>query len=161
MRKWTRSVTPVILLLSCCASCGRHLDATTEVRAAIMAFGTAYSRADTATLRTLLAADYVHVNGGSGATLDRERWLDWIGTRRAKLEAGTLQIRSYELTDLDVRVHGQAVVATGTVHATGVEDGTPFASRLRFTNVWVYEEGRWRRAAFHDSPVPDGEESGS
>jgi hypothetical protein len=84
----------------------------------LAAFDAAFARADAAALDSLLTAAYVHTNGGTGAVLDKSRWLEYISAqyisaRRVALETG----------------------------------------RLRVTQVRVYRERRWRRAAFHDSPV--------
>jgi len=146
---------PIALVVALAACRGRE-DAAIQVRGAVEEFGAAFARTDTATLRRLLTEDYVHVNGASGRLLDRESWLRWMGKRRAKRDAGRLVMAFYRVTDVEVRMHGNAAIATGIVHAAGMEDHEPFESRVRFTNVWVLQEGQWRRAAFHDSPAPEG-----
>ena len=153
--EWVRRISPGVVLLVALTSCHAYRTDSTEVRAAISEFSSAFSNADTARLRVLLTPDYVHVNGGSGEVLDRERWLNWVGTRRGELDAGQYILASYELGDVDIRMYGNAAVVTGTVHSTGMEHGSPFESRIRFTNTWVRWKGRWRRAGFHDSPVSE------
>lgn len=46
-------------------------------------------------------------------------------------------------------------IVTGIVKSDGTRDGVNFKSTLRFTNVWVYENGNLRRASFHDSAITD------
>jgi hypothetical protein len=120
---------------------------------ALAAFSAAFARADAAALDTLLTADYVHTNGGTGAVLDKSRWLEYIRARRVELETGRLRLDRYETKGVDVRLSPPVAIVTSEVATGGVRDGSRFTSRLRVTQVWVYRERRWRRAAFHDSPV--------
>ena len=39
------------------------------------------------------------------------------------------------------------------VTTAGERKGERFRSTVQVTQVWVREGGRWRRAAFHDSPL--------
>ncbi len=130
-------------------------DPARAVEAAVEAFGEAFAVADVEALDALLATDYVHVNGGSGSLVSRSDWLAWIASRQTDLASGGLVIETYEVQDLRIDLHGSAAVVTGVVTSNGIERGERFASRLRFTNLWVHEDGAWRRAAFHDSPLPD------
>jgi hypothetical protein len=118
-------------------------------------FNHAFVEADSTALDTLLAPEYVHTNGGSGSILDREAWLAYIGDRRAELRGGRLRVDRYETSGVTIRRHPGSAVVSGRVVSRGTRDGVPFASRLRVTQVWVHFDGRWRRAAFHDSPIPD------
>jgi len=129
-------------------------NSTTEVRNAVSALGRAFAKADVATLQTLLAQGYVHVNGGSGSVLDRDEWLSWITSRRAELDSGQLFIDTYSVEDVEIEVYGNVSVVTGVVYSTGQRNGASFVSRIRFTNGWIKSGDTWRRAAFHDSPLP-------
>ncbi len=121
---------------------------------AINAFSAAFLLADENALDTLLADDYVHTNGGTGSVLDKARWLEYIRTRRAELANGRLRVDRYESSDVTIRWHGDAAVVSSQVESEGSRDGRPFATRLQVTQVWVRSGGQWRRAAFHDSPLP-------
>jgi ketosteroid isomerase-like protein len=49
-----------------------------------------------------------------------------------------------ELSDLNVRVNGDAAVVTGINHAKGKDgDGKGFDRRIRFTDTFVKQDGRW------------------
>lgn len=125
-----------------------------EVRAAVTKFGQAFLDADVEILESLLTSDYIHVNGGSGNVLKRSEWLDWIKSRRTELKTGQLIIDEYNTKDVVVKLYENAAIVTGTVYSSGNHDGKPFASHVRFTNTWGLIDGVWRRAAFHDSPLP-------
>jgi hypothetical protein len=126
-----------------------------EVEAAFSQFSRAFAEADVPVLRGLLARNYTHVNGRTGSVLTGGEWLKWLQSRRVELDTGKLVISVYEIKDLVVQVYKEAAVVTGVAYSSGERDGSPFTSRVRFTNLWVVEEGKWRRAAFHDSPLPD------
>ena len=128
-----------------------------EVRSTISAFGRAFVEADVSILRTFLTDGYIHVNGRSGSVLSRDEWLNWMESRRADLDSGELVISAYGVKDVQVEVYGETAVVTGVVSSSGQRQGVMFTSQVRFTNVWVMQGGAWRRAAFHDSPLPNPE----
>lgn len=120
-----------------------------EVRQAVATFGKAYRAADVETLAGMLTDDYVHTNSSS-APIEREAWLGWVASRRAAIDAGTLSVVEYENADLEVVVHGDAAVVTGTNRTVSIENGERRESKLRFTMLWVKAGGEWKRAAFQD-----------
>ncbi len=124
-----------------------------EVAAAFAQFAEAFVKADTVVLKNLLADDYVHTNA-SGSVPDKTRWLAFMKTRHEDLKSGKVRIDTYRNDDLRIRVYGNTAVVTGANTTIGYRDGREWKMNLRFTNVWVKREGRWLRAAFHDSHVP-------
>jgi ketosteroid isomerase-like protein len=128
-----------------------------EVRSAFSEFSRAFQQADVSVLQTLVAKNYVHVNGGSANVLNRDEWLSWIASRRAELDGGVLVIRTYSVEDVNVQIYGETTVVTGVVMSSGERNGVSFNSAVRFTNVWVKQDGVLRRVAFHDSPLPQSE----
>jgi len=56
-------------------------------------------------------------------------------------------------TDETVFVYGDAAVVTGTYHAKGLNKGKPFDHYGRFTDTWIYINGKWVCVASHTSPV--------
>jgi ketosteroid isomerase-like protein len=115
-------------------------------------FSKAFVEADVSILNTLLSEDYIHTNS-TGSVLNKQQWLEYNKTRRADLEAGRLEIESYENKDLRIRVYGESAIVTGTNVAKGKREGKPFVTELRFTHLWIKQSGQWKRAAFHDSAV--------
>jgi len=126
--------------------------AEAEVLARVDAFARAFEAADTVALDSLLTEDYVHCNS-DGSRLTREAWLTWLASRRAEIAAGQFRWNRYRNIEIEVRVHGDAAIVTGVNESSGVRNGRPFRSRLRFTQVWVRGPTGWRRAAFHDSRI--------
>jgi ketosteroid isomerase-like protein len=126
-----------------------------ELRAAIAAFGQAFVAADVHVLKTYLTDDYIHVNGSSGNVLNQQQWLAWLETRQTKIAAGSLVIVEYLVKDLVIKINADSAIVIGVIESNGEEDEKPFNSKIRFTNLWLFQQGRWRRAAFHDSRMPN------
>lgn len=145
-----------LLLLTCLLGTEPDSLHRLALERALGAFRAAFLRADEKVLDTLLADHYIHTNGGTGSVQDKARWLEYIRTRRAELASGRLRVDRYESTDVMIRWHsdGEAAVVSSKVVSEGSRDGRPFATRLQVTQVWVRSGGQWRRAAFHDSPLP-------
>lgn len=124
------------------------------VRSQVKAFGEAFRSGDVRTIEGLLAARYSHCNS-DGSRPSKEEWLAWFESRARALREGRFIYTEYRNEDVEVHVHGNAAVVSGVNVSAGRNDGRPFRIRLRFTNVWVLEGTRWRRAAFHDSRIED------
>ncbi len=146
---------PLLLLVSPRPAVTQQVSREHEVRAAVSAFGRAFLEADASVLQSLLTKDYVHVNGLSGSVLNRDEWIKWVVSRRAELDSGELVITTYSIEDVRVQIYGEAAVVTGVVHSSGQRNSALFTSQVRFTNVWVNQRAVWRRAAFHDSLLPE------
>ena len=121
---------------------------------ALQSFGAAFLRADAETLDTLLATGYRHTNGATGTVLDKPGWLDYIRRRHADLQSGRLRVDRYETVGLAITWYPAAAVVSNQVVSEGIQNGVPFSSRLQVTQIWIRLGEQWRRAAFHDSPVP-------
>jgi len=129
-------------------------DREQEVRSAFSRFSAAFQSADIATLDNLLTENYRHVNGSSGNVINKDQWLAWLASRGAEIQNGDFSYEDYEVEDLQVELYGDMAVVIGVARANGVRNGEPFTMALAFTNVWVKQNGDWRRAAFHDSSLP-------
>jgi hypothetical protein len=125
------------------------------LHAALDAFGAAFREADVEALDTLLTVSYMHTNGSSGQVLTKDEWLEFVRRRRADLRSGRLQIHRYETSGVAIRWCSGAAIVSSQVASSGKNNGQSFESRLRVTQLWLRLGTRWRRAAFHDSPLPD------
>ncbi len=141
-----------IATLSVLLGAAEPAGAEAEVLARVDAFATAFEAADTVALDSILTEDYVHCNS-DGSKLGREAWLTWLASRKAEIAAGQFRWNRYRNIEVEIRVHGDAAIVTGINESSGVRNGQPFQSRLRFTQVWVRGPSGWRRAAFHDSRI--------
>jgi ketosteroid isomerase-like protein len=126
-----------------------------EVLSAIEQFSAAFAEADVEKLNLLLAPDYRHTNS-DGSVVSRERWLEWIKSRREKITSRELVLEKYQNEAVEVVLLSSAVAAaTGRNLAVGVDSGRPFRNEIRFTHVWTKENNKWRRTVFHDSRITE------
>ncbi len=127
-------------------------DQTQQLQKLAEIWAAAELRGDTASLREILADDFVGV-GPRGFTLTREQWLQ-------RHEAGNLQYQSFGLDELAVRLYGDAAVAVGRQTAEGVyEDENvrhDIQEQFRATLIFVRQQGRWLLAGLQLSPILGG-----
>jgi uncharacterized protein (TIGR02246 family) len=97
-------------------------------------------RADTAELDRLLAPDLIYTHS-NGRVETREKFL-------ASIASKALVYRSIEPSDVQVRVYGDAAVATGRVEMKVSAADKDQAFAARFTAVYVRKDGLWRLAAW-------------
>ena len=55
------------------------------------------------------------------------------------------------IDDVEVEVYGTTAIVAGEYHSKGQYDGKPYEHFGRFTDTWVYENGRWLCVASHSS----------
>jgi ketosteroid isomerase-like protein len=127
-------------------------DELRELRARVQAFSDAFVKGDVVKLDAMLTDRYVHSNSGS-KVLRKKQWLNWVKKRSEKIKAGLIKYDTYTTEELLIEMYGSAAVVKGRNRASGVRDGKPFTLDIRFTHLWVKEAGKWKRAAFHDSPA--------
>ena len=118
----------------------------------LTAFNAAFEKGDVTALASMLTEDYVHTNH-SWKSFGKTQWLQYMQSRSEKLAAGDLQIDLYQMDELAIQQHGSSAIVTARIEVRGTEDGTSFFKQFRVTHVWVQQEGRWLRAAFHDTRI--------
>ena len=63
-------------------------------------------------------------------------------------------VESLELSEVVVRIDGNAAVVTGVYRDRGREDdGKPYDRRVRFTDIWLKRDGRWMVWATQGTPI--------
>lgn len=134
------------LLLSCTQPPDDQL-----IKQRILEFDTAYKTGDVEKLDQMISFDYLHTNP-SGNIVTRENWLNWNISRADAIKSGELVINTYETSELNIRIKNQTtVVASGINTSSGIDKGEPFETKVRFTHLWILEDGAWKRTVFHDS----------
>ena len=58
---------------------------------------------------------------------------------------------SLTIQDLKVSMYSDSAVVVGIYHTKGTYQGKPYEHFGRFTDTWVFTEGRWQCAASHTS----------
>lgn len=139
-----------LFLASCSAAVSPPED---SVRQAVEKFSQAFKNADAEALSAMLTDDYLHCNNGS-EPIGKATWLEFVRSRKIALDAGSLKLREYRNEDVRVVCYGNSAVVSGVNIAEGLRDSQSFSTKIRFTHLWVLEDRVWKRAAFHDSPLP-------
>ena len=93
-----------------------------------------------------LEADDFAFTGPGGVVWSKARALETI-------KSGDLEIDSFELSDVKVRLYGDTAVVTFRVLWTGRFRGLDISGPQRMTDVWVKRAGRWQCVASQSTPV--------
>jgi ketosteroid isomerase-like protein len=102
-------------------------------------------KSDAATLDSILDDTYVDTDEQSHRS-DKQGVL-------AVLKLGELKIASIKLSDMQVRVYGDAAVVTGSASQAGNFKGQPLTAAIIFTDTFIRQNGKWRAVASHRSAV--------
>lgn len=88
--------------------------------------------------------EYTHSNG-------------WVQTREEVLndmKSRKLVYQQVVIKSAAARAYGNTVVVTGLGTFAGVNSGTAFTLDLRYTEVYVREDGRWKLVSRHSNRMP-------
>ena len=102
----------------------------------------ALEQSNAAALNCLLAAEFEDA-GPDGTLQDRDKTL----ARAAK--PSTVH---HELTEMRAYVHGDFGYIRGLATALNLQGNV--LARVRFTDIYVYRDGRWQAVAAHESKLP-------
>ncbi|HEY6937904.1 MAG TPA: nuclear transport factor 2 family protein [Terriglobales bacterium] len=104
-----------------------------------------YKRGDIAMMNSLLSDDFI-ITVEDGHTYSKPGYLAHSGN-------SSVHVQVSDMSDLQVRMHGNTAVVTGAYHEKGTDKGKPYEYRDRLTDVWMNYNGRWRLVASHYSPL--------
>ncbi len=102
---------------------------------------------DRAAFERIEASEFIFTSS-SGEVTTRQEDLDGMKDCHPKqLDA--------ELSDIRVQVHGDMALLNAKLTETlKKKDGTPVRASFRFTDVFVWRDGRWQMVAGHSSRIP-------
>lgn len=142
-----RIVVIAALVLASAAAVARPPD---DVAQALMKLENDWAKAglagDSAALAKMLSSDYVYTSS------DAE-----MATRADLLngmKAGKTKYETFTVSDMKVRVYGDAAVVTGKGTTKGMENGKPLDETVRFTDTWVKRDGGWVCVATQTTRIP-------
>jgi ketosteroid isomerase-like protein len=102
-------------------------------------------KGDVATLEKQTADDYVLITM-NGRMSDKSQMLD-------AFKSGQSKLTSNDLSDLKVRVYGNAAVVTGKADVKGTLGGQDATGQVLFTRVYVKKGGRWQSVSFQQTRI--------
>ncbi len=143
-RKYSALVATVFVLAGLIGS-ARAQDAKEQLKKLEIDRAAAVVKGDIATLDKQTADDYVLISM-NGRMTDKSQMLDGFKTGQSKLT-------SNDLSDLKVRVYGDAAVVTGKADVKGTLGGQDATGQILFTRVYVKKGGRWQSVSFQQTRV--------
>jgi hypothetical protein len=105
----------------------------------------AFLKKDRATFEPLLADDYVYIHS-NGTMTNRTEEI-------AQTMSDDVKWTASRLSNLKVRIYGDAAVVTGAITHTGSAKGYVGGARL-ITHLWVKRNGRWQTVGGQSTLVP-------
>ena len=109
-------------------------------------FFAALSRGMIEDLDRVVADDFILIEVMGGSEISKSSLL-------ATIQSGQLKFGPIEPADVRVRVYEAAAVITGRTEMRGQFGETPFATKSRYTHVYVEQQGRWRLVAAQGTEI--------
>ena len=100
---------------------------------------------DARALDAMIGAEFVNTEY-DGEVSDKSKFLADIKDPQFKLSSLSIQ-------DLKVSMYADSAVVVGIYHTKGTYQNKPYEHWGRFTDTWVFTEGRWQCVASHTSLV--------
>jgi ketosteroid isomerase-like protein len=110
--------------------------------------GKANVNRDHAFFERVEADEFIFTDSGGGITTKREDVESVKGPANPDSK-----LLSYEVDDLKVMLYDKTAVVTGRSTLKGVNKGQEWTSQSRFTDVFVWRDGRWQIVAGHSSRI--------
>lgn len=123
-----------------------------ELRQTVAAFNAAFKSGERALIEPYIAKEYLHSNGTNKA-INRTTWLNYIAKREQQIKNGEVVITDYQMTEQQILLYDNYGIVTGRVEVAGKNEEGDFKNTYRVTNVWVKENGQWKRTGFHDGKI--------
>ena len=139
----------IICLLGCEPKVSVNHDA---LLTSIETFNTAFSEGDLAVLDSMTTSNYLHTNNSS-LVIGKTDWFNYLENRNKHLESGEIEVLDYTLDETKIEYHVNSAIVTGRVTVVTKDSLGTKQNQYRITNLWVYENGTWKRAGFHDGKI--------
>src|SRR6185369_10898748 len=94
------------------------------------------------------AEEFIFTDAGGGVTTKKQ---DLEGLKQPPNPE--VKLAAYDVDDMNVRLYDKTAVVTGRVTTKRLVKGQAMTSQSRFTDVFVWREGRWQLVAGHSSRI--------
>ena len=106
---------------------------------------------DTAWFQRHLAEELVLTTGRTGkVTSKAEEMADLLAPASGPADDGDPD----RIEDLQIQSHGHIGIATFRLVTSGRDSSGTYHRNARYTEVWLYRDGRWQLTASHSSLIP-------
>ena len=137
---------PVLVLAMASAHARDTAQDEREILRAKAALSEAFESGDAAYLRGALDPRFTLVDS-RGTVTNLEQNLQEVQAREPRYE-------KFHNHGQSIRVYGDTAIVTGVTSVKGTAGGDAFQADFRFTDTWLYRDGRWLLAASHASRLP-------
>ena len=144
-----------IVFLGCKTETGHQQNSSEEEKTLLKSveeFNLAFKECDIEKLKTLITENYLHTNGTS-KSIKRNAWLGYLEKRKLEINNGNLVVNTYDMKEVEIELYDDAAIVTGKIVTSSTKSGEYQENEFRITNIWVKEEGNWKRAGFHDGKI--------
>jgi ketosteroid isomerase-like protein len=138
--------------------------AEADLRTTIAELRAASMEGDTQKVVASMTDDYLQTDI-SGLVQDKDTWLKNYFIPVAELiKAGKFRWETYDLKDVQIRIHGDTGIVVGALEAKGsgarfdtdrhtwvADANASFSGKLRFTRVYIRRDGKWLLAALQNA----------
>jgi len=135
-----------------------------ELRATMAERHKASLEGDTEKIAASMTDDYLQTDI-SGFVQDKGTWLkEYFSPLAELIKAGKFRWEVFDEKDVQIRIHGDTAVIIGTLQAKGsgarfdierrtwvADPNAAFSRKLRFTRVYIRNNGRWLLAALQNA----------
>ena len=118
----------------------------------IKEFNIAFRDGEIEKLESMITNNYLHTNSSS-KSIRKTDWLNYLGKRKSELITGSLVVENYEMSETDFEIYDDMAIVTAKISFSTIRSDERKENEIRITNVWVKEEGSWKRAGFHDTRI--------
>jgi len=94
------------------------------------------------------AEEFVFIDAGGGVTTKKQ---DLEGLKQPPNP--DVKLVAYDVDEMNVRLYDKTAVVTGRVTTRRLVKGAETVSKSRFTDVFVWRQGRWQLVAGHSSRI--------
>ncbi len=145
MRRKCSALVATVLVLAALIGSARAQDVREQLKKLETDRAAAVVKGDVATLDKQTSDDYVLISM-TGRMADKAQMLDGFKSGQSKLT-------SNDLSDLKVRVYGDAAVVTGKADVKGTLGGQDATGQVLFTRVYVKKGGHWQSVSLQQTRV--------
>jgi ketosteroid isomerase-like protein len=127
------------------AAAQRSKDNSQETKLLVMEhlWNEAQVNRDARALDSMIGSQFVDTEY-DGEVSDKSKFLADVKDPQFKPDSVTIQ-------DVKVSMYADSAVVVGIYHTKGIYQGRPYDHFGRFTDTWVFTEGRWQCVASHTS----------
>ena len=134
----------VVWALAVAVAQNEHRTAASNVLELEKKWNEVYKRGDVAAMDSPAQRRLFIITIEDGSTFSKPGYIAHNGN-------STVHVEISEMSNLQVRMHGNTAVVTGAYHEKGTEKGKPYEYHDRFTDVWMNINGKWQVIASHYS----------